>query len=868
MRIPGLALALALFAACAHGRSPYSATDSSLELDRVVLYRNGVGYFERRGEVRGDSLVIKVRKDQVNDLLKSLTVVDRASGHAASVSMPLDPQSWANAALAALAPGQGSLAQVLDALRGTAVVLSTSKGKLRGRIVLVEEVIDEPDPTPAASSERVGPPQAGSRDFKVSLLNGKKLEVVRLSKVRSVTLQDGDLALQFHRSLDATAGEGMFQQVAVEIRLAGAADHDLVVSYVVAAPMWKPTYRVVLPEAGDKSPALLQGWAVVDNTSGEEWTRVSMSLTSGAPIAFRYDLHTPREVPRSDLTEAGVARRATVAIGETSYAKEEPDEDEASGPDSDGDAIADYDDKCPTSTEVRNGYQDEDGCPDEIPVQLAKFTGTIKGIYFDGKSASIKEKSRPVLDRAAQVLNEFDTIRVEVSGHCSVGEDRQLGQRRADATREYLVTRGVARSRIDVRNAGEDEPVDTNKTAAGRAKNQRIEFTILVGDSGGGASASPPPPPANQPRRPAKRDEAGSRGESAPGLDLESLRRSTQANARAKSVSGLTRFDLQDRVTVPDGSSTMVAIINQDVAAEQTFLYRPGGAGMGYEQNPYRVVRFKNTTQFVLEPGPISIYSGGSFVGEGISEAVGTNNSTTIPFAVEPGILVSSAARRSGEDMRVVRIARGVIEVENFQRVVTTWTVKGQPDPKGYTVLVRQNKQGGAYTLKSKIPGAEELGEAYLIPVVVAANTVEGELEVVEQTPSSTSLTIWDSQVPELLDAVLRLPKLDAETRKKIEPIVRLRQEIGRIDTQIDGLSRQRAELDQRAYETRNNLEAIKKDPKATELRGRLSKRLEEFARDGDKLGRDLVELQTSRLGKKIELDDTLQNIDLSVPAP
>src|SRR5690606_35792066 len=120
----------------------------------------------------------------------------------------------------------------------------------------------------------------------------------------------------------------------------------------------------------------------------------------------------------------------------------------------------------------------------------------------------------------------------------------------------------------------------------------------------------------------------------APAMDLESLRRSTQASARAKSVSGLTRFDLRDRVTVPDGTSTMVAIVNQDVAAEQTFLFRPGGAGTGYEQNPYRVVRFKNTTPFVLEPGPIAIYAGGSFVGEGLSEAVGTDTSTTIPFAV------------------------------------------------------------------------------------------------------------------------------------------------------------------------------------------------------------------------------------------
>ena len=355
---------------------------------------------------------------------------------------------------------------------------------------------------------------------------------------------------------------------------------------------------------------------------------------------------------------------------------------------------------------------------------------------------------------------------------------------------------------------------------------------------------------------------------SAPAVDYESLRRSTQANARAKSVSGLTRFDLGNRVTVPDGTSTMVAIINQDVEAEQTFLFRPGGAGSGYEQNPYRVVRFKNSTPFVLEPGPISIYTGGSFVGEGLSEAVGTGTSTTIPFAVEPGVLVSSSSQYTGEDMRIVRIVRGVIEVESFQRMTTTWTVKGQPSGAGFTVLVRQSKQGGGYTLKSNIDGAEELADAYLIPVKVAPNQTTGALDVVEQTPSNTTLTIWDSRVPLLFDAVLRLSNLDAATRARITPLITLRQEIGRIDTELQGLELQKIELDQRASETRENLEAIKKDPRASDLRGRLSKRLEEFTRDGDKIGRTLVELQSKRLEKKIELEDLLQNLDLRVPEP
>src|SRR5690606_34969397 len=94
---------------------------------------------------------------------------------------------------------------------------------------------------------------------------------------------------------------------------------------------------------------------------------------------------------------------------------------------------------------------------------------------------------------------------------------------------------------------------------------------------------APSPPPAPQPS-----------ASSEPAVDLDALRRSTQANARAQTVSGMTRYDLQERVTLPNGSATMVAIINTEVEAEETFLFRPGGAGVGYDANPYRVVRFKN----------------------------------------------------------------------------------------------------------------------------------------------------------------------------------------------------------------------------------------------------------------------------------
>ena len=148
--------------------------------------------------------------------------------------------------------------------------------------------------------------------------------------------------------------------------------------------------------------------------------------------------------------------------------------------DTDGDALSDGDDRCPTVPETLNGYQDEDGCPDEIPMQLARFTGTMRGIYFDLDSAKIRTKSAPVLDRAIQVMQEFNTIRLEISGHCAVGERVEVCGRRAAAVRDYMVKKGVEATRIQLRDAHADEPIDTNKTKAGRAKNRRIEFMILV----------------------------------------------------------------------------------------------------------------------------------------------------------------------------------------------------------------------------------------------------------------------------------------------------------------------------------------------------------------------------------------------------
>jgi hypothetical protein len=741
MRRIVFSLVLAFAAACHPPRHPYATTNGELQLSKVVLYRNGVGYFERAGHVDGDALTIRVRKDQVNDLLKSLTVVEKQGGRAVSISMPLDPRAWSNAASATLGPGNGSLAEVLDKLRGTVVTLRTAGGdSVHGRILIVEALENEAHPLP----EGVAPPTQPENDYKVTLLDGDRMQVVRLSQVTGITLHNGDVAMQFQRSLDATAGEGMFQQVDVTIRLAGRRANDLIVSYVVSAPMWKPTYRVVLPDGG-KGQALLQGWAVVDNTTGEDWRDIRLSLTAGAPIAFRYDLHTPREVQRADLSAVGSQKHAAVAVGEAGYAQPAPATSVAMAPPPSPAA--------PAMDEGKMGKKEASG-----------------GIGYGRGSLHAPRKPQPV---AKDVDDE------------------------------------------DFRESPEDRPVEEQA------------------------------------------------------IDAGALARSMQANTHAAAVSGLTRYDLQERLTVPDGTSTMVAIINQNVDGEETFMFRPGGAGQGYEANPYRVIRFKNSTPFALESGPISIYSGGSFVGEGISEPVSAGVAVTIPFAVEPSLLVTSQSQYAGDEMHLIKIVRGVMEVETFARHTTTWEVTSQqPRTADAVVYIRQPKSGGSYTLAPRPAGTEDLPDAYLIPMTLKAGATKASMDVVEQTPSHSTLTIWDNRALNLLEGILASGAIDSATRAKLQPIVDLRQEIGRIDTEVEGKQRTRAELDQRAQEARANLDAIKKDPAASDLRKRLGERLEQFTKDADKLGRDLVELQTKRTEKKIALEDAMQNLDLQPREP
>jgi outer membrane protein OmpA-like peptidoglycan-associated protein len=153
-------------------------------------------------------------------------------------------------------------------------------------------------------------------------------------------------------------------------------------------------------------------------------------------------------------------------------------------PDVDDDTTPDDVDKCPAEPESRNGFEDDDGCPDIVPAEFADLAGILEGILFDTDKDIIKKESKPILDRAVEVLKKYPGVRIEISGHTdsagSYEHNVDLSQRRAESVKTYLTDAGVDAGRIETRGAGPNEPIATNDTKDGRAQNRRIEVKILT----------------------------------------------------------------------------------------------------------------------------------------------------------------------------------------------------------------------------------------------------------------------------------------------------------------------------------------------------------------------------------------------------
>lgn len=260
----------------------------TLPIKRVILYSNGVAYIERRGMVSGHAEVnLSFKQSQVDDVLKSMVVLDLGQGRIGAVSYNSSAPPSARMAdipfsIAAQTAEntRGGLAGVLSQLQGARVVVATGKGTFTGSVLTIEQRKSQAAPDKPATTT----------DALVIATESGELASFDLTDVRSVRLVDEGTRRDVSEFASAAASARRRDAKTITVTSDGSGQREMVVSYTVAAPIWKTTYRVVLDPAGTP---FFQGWAIVDNVSDEDWNNVQLSLVSGTPISFIQPIQQP-----------------------------------------------------------------------------------------------------------------------------------------------------------------------------------------------------------------------------------------------------------------------------------------------------------------------------------------------------------------------------------------------------------------------------------------------------------------------------------------------------------------------------------------------------------------------------------------------
>ncbi len=262
-----------------------------LPVSSLTLYRSGVASVERRGSVSGDQRVdLSFRTENINDILKSLVVLDLSGGTVGEVTYTSqEPLQRRLQGLGINLADNPPMGEVLNRLRGVQVRIRTIEGEATGTVINVEKRPTVVRGTPGGNHAHLDLPW-------INLLSETGIRSINLSDSTGFEILDSKLSADFKAALAAIAQQRSEDSKTVGLRYNGTGERNVIAAYVQQAPVWKTSYRLVLPEDGDGKGAqkpMLQAWAIVENTSDEDWMDVKLALASGQPSAFQMNLYEP-----------------------------------------------------------------------------------------------------------------------------------------------------------------------------------------------------------------------------------------------------------------------------------------------------------------------------------------------------------------------------------------------------------------------------------------------------------------------------------------------------------------------------------------------------------------------------------------------
>jgi hypothetical protein len=762
-----------------------------LPVKRVVLYKNGVGYFEHLGAVRDSQEVsIAFTSGQLNDVLKSLTVLDldggRISGVAYGSTAPVDRQLGD---LRLPIGEKTSLTEFLGALRGARLEVRGATGAITGRLLSVER------------KTRIGGGATLEVDYLSLMTESGEVKTTEVSPSFSVKLLDRGLAAKVDRYLDVAGANREADVRRMVISTEGSGARSLFVSYISEVPVWKATYRIVL---NAKRAPLLQGWAIVDNTVGQDWEKVQLSLVAGAPQSFVQNLSQPY-----------YSRRPVVPLPEAAVS-----------------------------------------APQTYEATLLMGGGRIAGVVADEVGAVIAGANVKAFDSNGVLVAKTNA---DSSGHYELNSLVQ-GPVRVEAThpgfRRSVVT-GVAPSNQPVNLTLSVGSTAETVTVSAEAASVNTETTSVIArrrnlgsgsNLGGGNMAA-----VNRLDQFAKLDKPPTIAS----VPVNEARAQMQSAASAQELGDLFEYKLKEPITIPKNRSALVPIVQSSIAAEKVSVWNER-AGL---PRPQRALWLTNSSGLTLDGGSFSVLEEETFAGEGLFDPIRPGEKRLVSYATDLALNVSARAATDRDRITRARIARGILTLHNEVREAKTYTFRNE-DTSSRTVIVEHPVRAG-YELRGDARPVETTSAWMRFRLQVdskqTAMLVVTEARPLETTYELTNLN--DEQVALFVKQKSIDPTIEAALRNVLDQKARIHD----IDEQKTAREEEKEKIFNDQQRLRENMKALKGSAEEKALLQRYTRQLNEQEDRLEKLGKEIDDLGAREDKLQAALDQMIQDLTFDV---
>jgi hypothetical protein len=274
-----------------------AAGAAEIPVRHVILYKHGVGYFERSGELGpGESARLDFAAGEMNDVLKSLTLSIEGGQVNGLRYDSAEPLAKKLGEMPIRLGERQPLSALLDQVKGARIELKFGAETAAGSIVGARQI-------PAGQNQ-------GEREQVTLLTDAGDIRNLDLSAATSVRFTDSKLQAQLREYLAAVTQARSADKRSVYLDSADSGRRNVTASYMLPAPVWKSSYRLIFGAQGAQTEPLLEGWAIVDNTTADDWNNVRLALVSGRPVSFVSNLYEPKYIQRpvADLDDVAAAR--------------------------------------------------------------------------------------------------------------------------------------------------------------------------------------------------------------------------------------------------------------------------------------------------------------------------------------------------------------------------------------------------------------------------------------------------------------------------------------------------------------------------------------------------------------------------------